>query len=211
MYPARILALCAALFPVAFVFETALFFAPKHLQEVHGYKPAHVSLLFLTMGIVAPIGNVVAGQLGDRFGRKKVMLLGLLGNVIAVAAFYNASGWLVPPAWALMVLTVTMVLVLFGALGGELFPTSYRSTASGVRAIVATLGASLGLKVKDLLYGLTATHSGAITWMLLAAPIAPVVIALFLPETARHELEEISPERHDKRKVATGERMKDEG
>lgn len=195
MYPGRIVALCAALFPVSFMFETALFFVPKHLQEVHGYKPAHVAVLFLTMGVVAPIGNVVAGQLGDLFGRKRVILFGLLGNLLAVAAFYNLDGWLVPPAWALMVLTVTMVLVLFSALGGELFPTSYRSTASGVRAIVATLGASSGLLVKDLLYGWTGTHAAAITWMLLAAPLAPVVIAFFLPETARHELEEISPEK----------------
>jgi len=29
----------------------------------------------------------------------------------------------------------------------------------------------------------------------LIAPIAPVVVALFLPETASRELEEISPER----------------
>jgi hypothetical protein len=38
-------------------------------------------------------------------------------------------------------------------------------------------------------------HAAAITWMLLAAPIAPLVVALWLPETASRELEEIAPDR----------------
>jgi formate/nitrite transporter FocA (FNT family) len=94
-----------------------------------------------------------------------------------------------------MVMTLTMVLVLVAALGGELFPTSYRSTASGVRAVVATLGAALGLWTEGRLYGLVGSHAAAITLMLAVTPIAPLVVACFLPETAARELEEISPER----------------
>lgn len=195
MYPARILALCAALFPVAFVFETSTLFASKFLQEVHHYSPGNVAVMYLTIGILAPIGNVVAGRLGDRFGRKSVIVGGALANAAAVAGFYHTTGAWVPLAWGLMVMTLTMVLVLFAAIGGELFPTSYRSTASGVRAVVATLGAAVGLWTESLLYGTVGSHATAITLMLVAVPIAPIIVALFLPETAARELEEIAPER----------------
>jgi MFS family permease len=195
MYPGRMLALCAALFPGAFVFETATMFQAKFLQEAHHYAPGNVALLYLTVGVLVPIGNVMGGSLGDRFGRKRVMLCALIANAVAIGLFYNLGGLWVPLAWGLMNLTVAIVIVLLAALGSELFPTSYRSTASGVRSIVATLGATTGLWTEGKLYGLTGTHAGAITWMLLAAPVAPLVIALCLPETASRELEEISPER----------------
>lgn len=195
MYPGRMLVMCAALFPVAFVFETSGLFASKVLQTVHGYTPANVTMLYLTAGVAAPIGNVLAGVLGDRFGRKWIMVAGLIANAGAVALFYNGSGWWIPFAWSMSVFTSTLVIVLFLALGAELFPTSYRSTASGARAVVATIGAALGLYVEGVLYSRFGSHGAAITAMLAVTPIAPIIGALFLPETANRELEEISPER----------------
>jgi predicted MFS family arabinose efflux permease len=194
MYPGRMLALCAALFPIAFVLEVSMLFVSKFVQETHGYSPGDVALMFLTVGVAAPIGNVAAGVLGDRFGRKRVMIVGIFLNAAATAVFYNATGALVPAAWSLMLLSLTMILVLFAALGAELFPTSYRSTASGVRSVVATLGAALGLWLEGYLFVLVGSHAQAITWMLIVTPIAPIVIALFVPETANQELEAISPE-----------------
>lgn len=195
MYPGRLIALCAALLPLVFVFEPSALFASKYLQETHRYAPGHVAVMYLTIGILAPIGNVLAGRLGDRFGRKPVMIASAVVNAAAVAAFYRATGVWVPFAWGLMVMTLTMVLTLFAALGGELFPTSYRSTASGVRAVVATLGAAIGLWVEGQLYGVAGSHAAALTWMLVVTPLAPLIIALMLPETSARELEEIAPER----------------
>lgn len=195
MYPRRMIALCAALVPFAFIIETALTFTSKFLQEVHHYSPANVALLTLTVGVLAPIGNVMAGRLADRFGRKPVMIVGLFANAGALAFFYNTAGMWAPAAWGVTLLTLQVVLVLFAALGSELFPTSYRSTASGVREVVATLGAALGLWLEGTLYVLMGSHAAAITVMLVAAPIAPLVIGLSLPETAAQELEDISPEK----------------
>lgn len=195
MYPARMLVMCSALFPVAFVFETSGFFASKVLQSVHGYSPADVTVLYLTAGVTAPIGNILAGILGDRYGRKWIMVAGLIANAGAVALFYNGSGWWIPFAWSSTVFTSTLVITLFLALGAELFPTSYRSTASGVRAVVATIGAALGLFVEGILYRRLGSHGAAITAMLVVTPIAPLIGSLFLPETANRELEEISPEK----------------
>lgn len=195
MYPGRMLALCAALFPFTFVTEVAMFFPSKFLQDVHGYTPAGIATMYLTIGVLALVGNIVAGALGDRFGRRHVLQLGLLVNGLSAVGFYNLPGWCTPLCWGLMVMTITMVSVLFGALGSELFPTSYRSTASGVRGVVATLGAASGFWLESVIYGFAGSHAAAITVMLAVVPIAPLVIALFVPETANRELEEISPER----------------
>jgi MFS family permease len=195
MYPGRLVALCAALLPIAFVFDTSMVFVSKFLQEAHRYSPANVAMMYLTIGASVPIANVVAGRLGDRFGRKRVMVAGVLGYIAGVAGFYHVVGAWVPLAWALMVMTLTLVNVLFATLGGELFPTSYRSTASGARGVIATLGAALGLWTEGRLYGVVGSHVAAITLMLVVVPLAPLIIALTLPETAARELEDIAPER----------------
>jgi MFS family permease len=195
MYPGRLLALGAVIVPFAFVIETAMFFASKFLQETHGYAPRDIAVMYLTVGVFGLLGNVVAGTLGDRFGRKLVLGVGLLVNGLAVLGFYNLEGWLVPFCWGAMVMCVTMVVVLFAALGSELFPTSYRSTATGARAIMATFGAAGGLWLEGLLYAHVGSHAAAITSMLVLVPITPLIVAVFLPETARRELEEVSPER----------------
>jgi hypothetical protein len=85
--------------------------------------------------------------------------------------------------------------VLFAALGTELFPTSYRSTASGARAIMGAVGGGLGLWFEGWAYTAAGGHAAAISWMLIAALIPPLVILLFVPETSARELEEIAPER----------------
>ena len=84
-------------------------------------------------------------------------------------------------------------MVLHTALATELFPTSFRSTAAGVREGVGTVGASLGLLILSFLYGVTGSHSVSITWVLILTPISPLIL-LFSPETAGRELEEIAPD-----------------
>ncbi|GIW43667.1 MAG: MFS transporter [Candidatus Binatia bacterium] len=195
MYPGRLLALCAALLPVAFTLDAALIFVSKTLQQTHGYAPAQVTVLFLTVGVVAPVGNLLAGWLGDRWGRKRVLIGAMLANATALLAFYNLTGPWIPLAFGGMLLSLQIVSPLFAALGAELFPTSYRSTASGVRQVVTTLGGAMGLWVEGYLYSQLGSHPAAISALVLALPVAPLIVWAFLPETANRELEEVSPER----------------
>lgn len=194
LYPGRLAVLCAALFPLAFVLDSALIFVSKTLQEVHGYSPGAVTLLFLSMGISAPLGNLVAGAIGDRWGRKRVLTAGLAVNGLSIFAFYQLEGIWIPLAFGSMLLSLNIVSPLFAALGAELFPTSFRSTASGVRQVVSTIGGATGLLAEGWLYGQLGSHAAAITAMLVLLPLAPLMVALFLPETANRELEEIAPE-----------------
>lgn len=195
MYPRRVAVLATALFPFEFVIATAYTFMPKTLQEVHGYSPGQVTAVFLVGGTLGILGNVVAGQLADRFGRKPVMCAAMAVNGLSLLGFYNATGVAIPLLWVAAVFSILAIGILFKALGTELFPTSHRSTASGMRMVVGALGSVAGLSLEGILYGVTGSHAGAITFMLPLLLLPPLVIALGLPETAGRELEEVSPER----------------
>jgi MFS family permease len=193
VYPGRLVALSVAIVGFGFVITAALSFASKTLQEVHGYAPPQVTMLFIGGGLLAIVGYAVAGVLADQLGRRPVIIGGLLLNAIGVAMFYNSEGGGVIPAWIAMMFTFMGCDVLFGALGSELFPTSYRSTASGARMMALTAGGVLGLWSEGLLFPLAGSHAAAITWMLAGGVLPPLIIYLWIPETAARELEEISP------------------
>jgi MFS family permease len=195
MYPGRLAALSLAVLSFDFVVATAYTFVPKTLQEVHGYTPGAVSTLIIVGGALGILGNIAAGSLADRFGRRAILVAAMAANAAALLAFYHGSGLWIPPAWIFAIFTITGIGVLFKALGSELFPTSYRSTASGMRAVAGTLGAAGGLALEGVLYAQAGSHALAITWMIPALVVAPLVILLFVPETATRELEEIAPER----------------
>jgi MFS family permease len=123
------------------------------------------------------------------------MAIGSLATGGAVLGFYQGPDGLVPFAWILLVFCMMGMGVLFKALGTELFPTSHRSTASGVRGIVGTLGGVAGLAIEGWHYDQLGSHAAAITATLPALLIPPLVITLFVPETASRELEDIAPEK----------------
>ncbi len=194
LHPGRLFSLIAVIAPVAVILEPGSVFISKFLQSDLGHTPAQVSLMLALCGIATPLGNVLSGILTDRFGRVPGTALVSLLLSLSTALFYNAEGLvMVGLGLALLMLSIGGIQVLHIALSSELFPTALRSTASGAREAVSTLGASLGLWLTGALYGITASHAASITWILVLTPIAPIVL-LFVPETARRELEEISDE-----------------
>ncbi len=77
------------------------------------------------------------------------------------------------------------------ALSTELFPTSFRGTSAGWLSFVETLGAASGLFLVS--WGTPSGESVVpmVEWVILG-PLAAGVVVLFLPETGRRELEDIS-------------------
>jgi putative MFS transporter len=190
----RLAALVGVVAPVAVMLEPGSVFVSKHLQDGLGYSPGQVGLLVGACGIGAPLGNMLAGTVSDRFGRKPVTIVMSLLLSLAFALFYNGTGTVVIAlGLALFFMSMGGIMVLHAALSTELFPTGFRSTAAGVREAVATLGSSTGLWILSLLYAVTGSHATSITWVLVLTPISPLIL-LIVPETARRELEEISPD-----------------
>jgi putative MFS transporter len=193
-YPWRLAALTAALVPVTFAGGTALQFQSKFLQTAQGWSTGQVSALFLAGGPLALTGGLLFGRASDRFGRRRVLSAAIVLNVVATVGFYNGTGLVVPVVWVLTIFTQFGIDVLFGALGSELFATAHRSTASGVRSIVATLAIAGGLAVEGTFYAALGSHGQAITAMAWFALAGPVVLLAFVPETAGRVLEEIAPD-----------------
>lgn len=179
-----------ALISSAFVFQLSatINFMSKYLQEIHNYAPQEVSLLFIVAGSIALFGTTSAGRFSDHIGRRPTLIAALLLNCAATIAFYNTSGWLLPLAWIISLFSFFAVEVMVNAIGGELFPTSCRSTASTLRAICTTFAAVAGLAIEGTLFNILGSHAAALSILCLSTLLAVPVVILMLRETSHTEL-----------------------
>jgi MFS family permease len=194
-YPGRLASLLSIAFAIDFAGGAAVGFMAKTLQQVHGYTGGQVTRLYLIGGALAVIGNQAAGLWSDRIGRRPVLMILLALMGAAYTGFYELRGLVIAPLWIVQVFALQGVTVLVRALGGELFPTSYRSTASSLRMVVATFAGSAGLLLESYLYGVLGSHAAAISALMPTLLVAIALVWLVLPEPAMRELEEVSPER----------------
>lgn len=195
-YPGRMGLLILTVVPFAFGMASAVFFFPTFLQKTHLWTPGQVAALTLGGGGFVLIGAFAAGALSDIVGRKTVLIGAILITVASFMAFYTvAQGWIaLTLCWIAAYFTVIIADVLFQALGAELFPTSYRSVASGLREMFRVLAGAVGLILQGRLFLETGDHGSAVAWLMIVSPLA-VVPVWFLPETASKSLEDIAPER----------------
>lgn len=194
-YPGRLASLMSVVFAIDFAGAAAAGFMAKTLLEVHGYAGSEVTWLYLIGGALAVIGNQAAGLWSDRIGRRPVLMLLLALMAAAFAGFYGLRGAVIAPLWIAQVFALQGVSVLVRALGGELFPTSFRTTASSLRMLASTLGGSAGLVLESRLYDVLGSHAAAISALMPTLGIAIAIVWFALPEPALRELEEVSPER----------------
>ena len=113
---------------------------------------------------------------------------------VTALVFYSVTGVFVPLLWVLMIFFVMGSDVTTTSYGTELFPTRYRSTATGFRALVATIAGIIGLSAVSLLYVVVGSNWVAISLLCGVSLIAPLAVWMLLPETAGRPLDEISPD-----------------
>ena len=194
-YPGRFAALAVIILTVAISNVAAGLYGPTYLQSEHDYSPARLSTILLLTGIVGAASALYLGSLSDRFGRRRLAVLLLVGSPCAMVGFYEASGAVLPVLLVTFALVGTGADVSLAAMGKELFPTSYRSTVSGFVAMVAAAGGVVGLWAHGNLFDLIGDQWRAVSVLAMLGLLAPFILAFTLPETNRRTLEDISPER----------------
>ena len=161
--------------------------------EYRGWEPWQYSAMVVVCGALGVVGNVYAGRLADRHGRRIVGLVVLGVFPVFAWLFFRGPGWILPMTWVLLVLVTMAGNVILRAFATELFPTSQRGTSAGMMSLAETFGAGVGLLSLSLLV----VERGDLIVMLpmvASATLIAAVIVLFLPETRQRELETISAE-----------------
>ncbi len=194
-YPERFVMVAAVMFLNAMGGTPAGLLQAKYLQEVHAWTPMNVSTLIFLGGGIGIFGNVIAGNLSDQIGRRVLGTIALILAPAMWAVFFASSGRLMIAAWVASLFAQTSASTILNAFSAELFPTSHRSTAQSAIAVAGTLGGSAGLMLESLLYGLVGNHWRAVTMLMSASVAAAIIVAIFFPETAGSQLDDISPER----------------
>lgn len=195
-YPGRLAALLLSIGALGYAMGPSTVLMSKYLQQTHHYHPAQITLLFLTAGLAAVTGNIAAGRISDRLGRKRALFTCAAAAGAGFAVFYSGvEGWAVPVAWIVAIFGFLSSDALFAGLAVELFPTAYRATVSGIRYLTVILCGAAGLALEGVFYDMFHAHGPAIAVSLAAMPLALIGI-LFLPEPARRSLEDISEEHH---------------
>jgi MFS family permease len=190
-YPARALGIALAGLLPAVGLVGAFQFTGYFTQTVHDWSPGQYAAMVFFGGALGVAGNIVAGRLADRFGRRAVGIV-LLGSFpFWVALFYNGPGWAVPIAWIGFLFGSQGGRVILRTLATELFPTSQRASATGLFTILEAIGGAGGLFL--LYFGSVDAGDfvGLTTWLAFAVLVAAGVL-LFFPETRQQELETIS-------------------
>lgn len=174
-------------------FGVAFQFVSHFLQGERGWSPGMFAGMSITFGALGIIGNLVAGRLADRFGRRAIAAAALVGFPFCALAFYTGPASLVAVPWTAMLFLSMATSVMLRALTTELFPTAFRSAAGGTQALLETLGVVAGLAAYSRLMGHFDDQALVIS-LLAFTPLVSAIAIWLVPETARRELEQISQE-----------------
>lgn len=166
---------------------TAFSFASYRATTTFSWSPSQVTSMILGAGAIGFFGYFILGRAADAIGRRIVGAVGLIGAALAVGLFYQTE--YLTPAFALLVLCESGVVIALNALTTEMFPTHLRATAKSWITNSGVVGALVGLALIGALNDL-APGSAVITGLALCtALLAPSIF--LLPETRRVDLGEI--------------------
>jgi putative MFS transporter len=190
-HPGRALCVGVAGFALAFGAISVFQFASYFLQTVHGWAPWQFSTMMLVGGGIGIVGNVVAGRLGDVFGRRVVGCVALAAYPAAAIAFYQGPEVTVGACFALIVFMSSAADVVLRAFSTELFPTTQRGASAAWLTLLQTCGHIGGLALVG--GGVAAgTDLPLVISMVSLVVLVAALCVMLLPESRGRELETLS-------------------
>ncbi|WP_353942832.1 glycine betaine/L-proline transporter ProP [Streptomyces sp. HUAS MG91] len=169
-----------------------LSYMPTYLSDEMGYSETHgLLILIATMIVLMCIINQV-GKLSDRFGRKPLLMTGMLGFfVLSIPSFLlvqNGALWAVSLGMLLLGLSLVCLLGTMSAALPALFPTNvrYGSLSVGYNLSASIFGGTTPLVITALI-GLTGSDMMPAYYSMAAALIGVIAVAC-MKETAQQPL-----------------------
>ena len=152
----------------------------------HGLGAARIGTLVALYPAVWGVGQLVTGPLSDRWGRKRLIVVGMLTQAAAIAGVATATGFAV---WAVATATLglgtAMVYpTLLAAIGDVAHPT-WRASAVGIYRLWRDSGFAVGALVAGIIADVVSLDAAIWTVAALTAGSA-VVVAVRMYETHPH-------------------------
>jgi MFS family permease len=175
---------------------TVLFAILSPLGREVGFTELEISTIIAASSLTVFLASPRWGRLSDRWGRKKVLLIGLCGYVVGTLLFatmFHATlvGWLVPAVgfYALMISRIghaslmAAMMPSASAYMADITDVAGRTKGMGAVGAATNLGNIIGPAIGGLLAGIT-----LLTPLWFAAGLAAVTavfVILYLPESPR--------------------------
>lgn len=157
-------------------------------QQEFGLSTGSITLIFACYPLGVTAGLLWGGRLGDQFGRKPLILSGILLTAVASLIYIAATGmaWLVA---ARLLNGIAIGLMSGPAVAAivELHPRQDRSDASRIGAIATLASPAAGLLVATLIVHFVADHDTVVTLPFIAQLVL-LSAALFLLATFRETI-----------------------
>jgi MFS family permease len=149
--------------------------------ELCGIATAMAVTIYSVEGLAGLGGRLVFGLCGDRFGAKRVLVVGLLIQAIGAGSYYFTRTLGEFYAVAMVFgFTYGGVMPLYAVIAREYFPMRIMGTVLGAATMVSCLGMAFG----PALGGWIFDHTGGYGWLYLASfgvGLGAVAIALTFP------------------------------
>jgi MFS family permease len=193
-YRGRVLAALVVV-ALAMSYDVAAFaFATYVPVTIYGWSAGQASAMFIGAGAVGLPGWALGGILADRYGRRPIGVLFLIGLTVAELVFFLGGRWALLPGFAAVVFFQGGKMTITRAWAAELFPTSFRAAAAGWLTAAGALGGMGGLALAGVLAPPLGGIHVALAVVASAGVFAALAVVAWLPETRGLELEASAPE-----------------
>jgi MFS family permease len=151
-----------------------------------------IGIIFLIFSLASLVGNLFGGAMTDRFGRKKMLLFGLITSGLSSLTLGLISDFrLVYPAALVVGLLSNTAGPAQQAMVADLLPVHRRTEGYGVLRVIANLAITIGPAIG----GVLATSSYLLLFIAdaLSSLVTAGIVLVALPET----MPEINPEQSE--------------